>query len=373
MGISDIHITPSHAWLERGGQPLIIAGPCSAESESQVMEVAASLASDQRVQLLRAGVWKPRTRPNSFEGRGSEALVWLSKAQEAFGKPFVIEVANAEHVKLALDAGMRYLWIGARTTVNPFSVQEIADALRGTDVPVFVKNPLNPDLELWIGAIERLSKAGVHKLVAVHRGFSTYGDHHFRNTPKWEIPIELKTKLPHLEILVDPSHIAGSRPLVREVAQRGLNLAFDGLMIETHPDPDQALSDPKQQIALADFASFLDGLETPQAGFEDAVSIDRLQRLRSLIDEIDASLIEQLKKRMDVVDEIGRYKAESGVAVFQLERWLDIIADRTSQGEEMDMDAALVQGIWKAIHNASIKRQTEIVNTRLKERDIFGI
>jgi len=355
MSANNISITPSAKWLPRGGKPMILAGPCSAESEAQIMQVAEQLAQDDRVQLIRAGVWKPRTRPNSFEGKGADALPWIVKATEHFGKPFVIEVANAEHVRMALDAGLQYLWVGARTTVNPFSVQEIADALEGKDIPLFVKNPINPDLQLWIGALERFSKAGLHKLVAVHRGFNTYQDHVFRNSPNWEIPIELKTKFLH------------------EVAQRALNLAFDGIMIETHPDPDQAMSDPMQQLALKDFSAFIDTLETRQLDFEDAVSIDRLQRLRALIDEIDHNLLENLKRRMEVVEEIGTYKAESGVAVFQLERWLEIIKDRTDHGQAGDIDPALVQSIWKAIHNASIKRQSEIVNKQLRERDIFGI
>ncbi len=373
MSANNISITPSAKWLPRGGKPMILAGPCSAESEAQIMQVAEQLAQDDRVQLIRAGVWKPRTRPNSFEGKGADALPWIAKATERFGKPFVIEVANAEHVRMALDAGLQYLWVGARTTVNPFSVQEIADALEGKDIPLFVKNPINPDLQLWIGALERFSKAGLHKLVAVHRGFNTYQDHVFRNSPNWEIPIELKTKLPEIEILVDPSHIAGKRSLLHEVAQRALNLAFDGIMIETHPDPDRAMSDPMQQLALKDFSAFIDTLETRQLDFEDAVSIDRLQRLRALIDEIDHNLLENLKRRMEVVEEIGTYKAESGVAVFQLERWLEIIKDRTDHGQAGDIDPALVQSIWKAIHNASIKRQSEIVNKQLRERDIFGI
>lgn len=373
MGINDIHILPSTEWLPRDERPLILAGPCSAESEEQILQVAEKLASDDRIQLIRAGVWKPRTRPNSFEGMGAEALQWIAKAQEAFGKPFVIEVANAEHVRQALDAGLQYLWVGARTTVNPFSVQEIADALEGKDIPVFVKNPLNPDLQLWIGALERFSKAGIHKLVAVHRGFNTYQDHVFRNSPNWEIPIELKTKLPNIEIIVDPSHIAGRRDLLHEVAQRGANLSFEGLMIEAHPDPDQAMSDPKQQIALDDLSEFLDSISSPHADFQDAVSIDRLQRLRALIDEIDQNLIENLSRRMQIVDEIGAYKAEEDVAVFQLERWLEIVRDRTASGAEADLDPTMVQAIWKVIHNASIKRQSAIVNEQSKERDIFGI
>ncbi len=335
------------------------------------MHVAEGLSKSGRVHLMRAGIWKPRTRPNTFEGMGVQALPWLRKAQEQFGVKWMVEVANEEHVKAALDEGIEIVWIGARTTVNPFSVQEIANALEGNDIPVFIKNPLNPDLELWIGAFERFSKVGLHKLVGVHRGFNTYQDHVFRNSPNWEIPIELKTKLPQLEIVVDPSHIAGKRNLLHEISQKALDLAFDGLMIEVHPNPDAALSDPKQQIALDDFTSFLNELENRKTHFVDAVSIDKLQRLRSLIDEIDYNLLENLKRRIDIVDEIGLYKAESGVTVFQLERWIQIIEDRLQYAKEQGIDAALVKDMWTLIHNASIKRQTEIVNKNLSERDTF--
>lgn len=372
MAANILSITPSTQWLRNPHEPLLIAGPCSAESEEQIMQVAESLSANDQVHLIRAGIWKPRTRPNSFEGMGAAALPWIAKAQQAYGKPFIIEVANAEHVRLALQAGIKHVWLGARTTVNPFSVQEIADALQGKDIAVFVKNPINPDLQLWIGALERLCGAGIHKLVAIHRGFNSYQENVYRNAPNWEIPIELKTKLPHLEIIVDPSHIGGKRSLLHDIAQRAYHLAFDGLMIEVHPDPDQALSDPLQQIALHQFTEFLSSLETKSTDFADAVSIDKLARLRSLIDEIDGSLVDLLKRRMDIVEEIGAYKAESGVAVFQLDRWLKIMRDRTAYGEELGLESTFVQAIWKAIHIASIKRQSEIVNQQSKEGDIFG-
>jgi chorismate mutase len=359
---------PSKNWLQRTDAPLIVAGPCSAESEGQVMEVAEQLSATGRVSLLRAGVWKPRTRPNSFEGAGAEALPWLAKAEEQFGVPFVIEVANATHVKTALDAGIRHLWIGARTTVNPFSVQEIADALKGTDIPVFVKNPLNPELQLWIGALERLYAAGLSKLVAVHRGFSTYQDHVYRNSPNWEIPIELKTHFPDLEVIVDPSHIAGKRSLLREVSQKALDLGFDGLMVETHPDPDNAKSDPRQQIALSDFEDFLNQLEVRQPHFADLSTINQLERLRKLIDEIDHNLIDNLKRRLDIVQQIGEYKAEHGVTVFQLERWREIIADRLDHAHNSNVDPELVQAMWNEIHKASIRLQTDIVNALAEKK-----
>ncbi|MEX2596072.1 MAG: bifunctional 3-deoxy-7-phosphoheptulonate synthase/chorismate mutase type II [Salibacteraceae bacterium] len=371
MSIENIHIVPSHKWLAQHQGPMIIAGPCSAESENQIMQVAEHFSQSGNVSLIRAGVWKPRTRPNSFEGIGATALPWIKKAQDVFGIPFIIEVATADHARKALNAGIHHLWVGARTTVNPFSVQEIADALEGTDIPVFVKNPLNPDLQLWVGALERFSKAGLHKLVAVHRGFNTYQDHVFRNSPNWEIPIELKTKLPELEIIVDPSHISGNRSLLHEVSQKALDLAFDGLMIEVHPEPNKAMSDPKQQLALADFNAFITSLETKRQSFGDAVSIDKLERLRSLIDEIDYNLIENLKRRLEIVDEIGAYKAASGVAVFQLERWLQILTDRQAYAVNSDVDHELIKELWSIIHSASIKKQTKIINSISLEKNNF--
>lgn len=361
MSAADVHSEPSRNWLSRGDEPLLIAGPCSAESEEQLEEVAKVLSANGKVHLIRAGVWKPRTRPNSFEGLGAKALPWITRIQSEYGIPFTVEVAKAEHVEQALKAGIKHLWIGARTTVNPFSVQEIADALRGVDIPVFVKNPLNPDLQLWIGAFERLNKTGIDKLVAIHRGFNTYQDHVFRNSPNWEIPIELKTKLPDLEIIVDPSHIGGKRSLLAGVAQKAFDLGFDGLMVETHPNPDKALSDPKQQVSLHGFDAFISQLQTRREGFEDAVSINKLQRLRDLIDEVDYILLEQLAKRNQIVKEIGEYKADSGVAIFQLERWIEILKDRQQYGETGGLDEQLIRDIWKAIHNASIRLQTEIV------------
>jgi chorismate mutase len=358
---------PSSKWLNREASPLIIAGPCSAESEAQIMQVAETLAKRGRVQLLRAGVWKPRTRPNSFEGMGRTALPWLIKAEKEFGIPFIIEVANEEHVKAALDAGIKHVWIGARTTVNPFSVQGIADELTGTDIPVFVKNPLNPDLQLWIGALERLHVAGIRKLVAIHRGFSTYHEPTYRNSPNWEIPIELKTKFPNLEVVVDPSHIGGKRSLLKEISQKALDLGFDGLMIETHPNPDEALSDPKQQIFLDKFESFIDQLEEKQHHFEDSVALNQLEQLRRLIDELDHGLMEGLKRRLEIVEQIGNYKAEHGVTVFQLERWRSIIEDRMKFADDQNIDPELIHGLWNEIHKASIRLQTDVVNRKLSD------
>lgn len=348
---------------------MIIAGPCSAESEAQVMSVAESLVSLPQVALMRAGVWKPRTRPNSFEGMGAKALPWLRRVQDELNLPVIIEVANEDHVKAALDAGIKHLWVGARTTVNPFSVQEIADSLEGQDIPVFVKNPLNPDLQLWIGALERLYASGIKKLVAIHRGFSTHNEHTYRNSPNWEIPIELKTKFPSLEIIVDPSHIAGQRPLLREVAQKAMDLGFDGLMVEVHPNPDKALSDAQQQISTENFKAFLDQIETKSLHFQDRAAINELEQLRKLIDQIDHNLLENLKHRLEIVERIGEYKAQHGVTVFQLERWRSIISDRRAYAAERNVDEELIRQVWNELHKASIRLQTDVVNQKLSLED----
>lgn len=365
--LSDIQKTSD--WLDTGDQPLIIAGPCSAESEEQVLITAERLAANGRTKLMRAGIWKPRTRPNSFEGVGSKGLRWLVRAEREFGIPPIVEVVNRNHVQDALDAGIRHFWVGARTTVNPFLVEELASALEESKAPVFVKNPMNPDLDLWIGALERFLAHGLDKLVAVHRGFNTYQDHVFRNSPNWEIPIELKTRYPNLDIIVDPSHIGGRRDLLPHVSQKAFDLGFSGLMIETHPNPDQALSDPKQQIALDDFDSFVDGLEVKHSHFEDTITQSQLQRLRVLIDEIDHNLLENLKRRLEIVERIGEYKADHGVMVFQLERWKEIMEDRLEYGSLNDIDQKLIQTVWNDIHNASIRLQTEIVKQNLTPKD----
>jgi len=357
-------ILPTKEWLPEYSKPLVLAGPCSAESEDQLRTIARVLKDTGRVQLIRAGVWKPRTRPNSFEGMGKDALGWIANVQEEVGLPFTIEVANAEHVNLALAAGIKHLWIGARTTVNPFSVQEIADALVGQDVSVMVKNPLNPDLQLWLGAIERILAAGITKVVAIHRGFNTFQDHIFRNSPNWEIPIELKTLHPNLEIIVDPSHIAGQRSLIHEVSQKAMDLGFDGLMIETHPNPDEAMSDPKQQWPLDGFQSLLDSITLKQRHFQDSDSIDQLDQFRKLIDEIDHNLLMTIKRRLEIVDKIGQYKADYGVTVFQLERWREILQDRIAFGQSIDVDEALVKALWDELHKTSLKKQTDIARNR---------
>lgn len=369
MKSDGLEIESMKSWLPASDKPIIIAGPCSAETEEQVLEVAEKLAKSGRVALFRAGIWKPRTRPNSFEGVGDKGLPWIMKAEKEFGIPAIIEVANEEHVKKALDAGLRHLWIGARTTVNPFSVQEIADALEGENIPVLVKNPLNPDLDLWMGAMERLNKAGIKKLVAVHRGFNTYQDHVFRNSPNWEIPIELKTRIPELDIIVDPSHIGGKRSLLLDISQKAMDLGFDGLMIETHPNPDEAWSDPKQQIFLDQFEDFLAQLEIRQHHFEDTAALNQLAQLRKLIDQVDHNLLENLRHRLEISEQIGQYKAEHNVTVFQLERWRQILDDRLEHGTSKGLETELIKAVWGELHKASIHIQTEVAQRHLREND----
>jgi chorismate mutase len=362
MKKSEIHITPAHQWLPEYSRPLVMAGPCSAETEEQVMEDARAIANSGRVQIFRAGIWKPRTRPNTFEGIGIKALPWLNRVQKETGLKTAIEVANAEHVQLALKYNIDMVWIGARTTVNPFSVQEIADALAGSDIPVWVKNPVSPDLNLWIGALERVHKAGITKLGAIHRGFSNYESTRFRNSPRWEIPIQLMTMFPDLPVVCDPSHISGKRDWVGEVAQKAMNLGMYGLMIETHPNPKEAWSDAEQQITPDELHELLALLQLPDRTSFDPEFNNRLAQLRRIIDSIDEEMVQILAKRMQVVEKIGEYKKENNVTIFQLERWNEIMQTRTSLGENLQLNAEFIQRILQEIHKESIQIQTEILN-----------
>lgn len=362
MKKSDLPITSAHHWLPEHYRPLVIAGPCSAETEEQVMEDAYALAETGRVQIFRAGVWKPRTRPNTFEGVGIKALPWLNRVQKETGLKVAIEVANAEHVQLALKYNIDMVWIGARTTVNPFSVQEIADALAGSDIPVWVKNPISPDLNLWIGALERIHKAGITKLGAIHRGFSNYESTRFRNSPRWELPIQLMTLFPDLPLLCDPSHISGKRQWVGEVAQKAMNLGMYGLMIETHPNPPKAWSDAEQQITPRELYELLTMLQLPDRTSFDPKFNNRLAQLRRIIDSIDEEMIQILAKRMQVVEKIGEYKKENNVTIFQLERWNEIIQTRTTMGENLQLNPDFVQRILQEIHKESLQIQTDILN-----------
>ncbi len=362
MTTPSFRVSPLDTWPINANFPLVIAGPCSAETEKQVMETAVALAKSTNVALLRAGIWKPRTRPGSFQGMGDVALPWLVNAGKATGIPTTTEVANAQHVEAALKAGIDVLWVGARTTVNPFSVQEIADALNGVDIPVMVKNPINPDLELWIGAFERLAGAGISRMLAMHRGFSGVQSGGFRNAPLWEIPIALKAAMPELPIVCDPSHITGDRKLLAGVAQKALDLGMDGLMIETHPRPNEAWSDAAQQITPENLATLLAGLSLRNTDCVDPDIENKLISLRSRIDEVDDQLIRLLGKRMDLVREIGSYKKDNDITILQIERWKEIIRSRKALGLSLQLPDEFLTHYLELIHKSSIRLQSRLMN-----------
>ncbi|WP_439880155.1 chorismate mutase [Pontibacter sp. MBLB2868] len=343
------------------GKPLVIAGPCSAESEEQVMQIAGALAQ-QNVHLFRAGIWKPRSRPNSFEGIGVQGLEWLQRVQQTFKMPVTTEVANGRHVELALKHGIDVLWIGARTTVNPFAIQEIADALQGVQVPVMVKNPVNPDLALWIGAIERIYNTGITDIAAIHRGFSSYQKSKYRNAPVWQIPIELKARFQALPVIVDPSHIAGNRELIFPVSQKALDLGYDGVMIETHNRPDEAWSDAEQQVTPETLKNITDKLQVRKVTYDDAELVNRAEELRLQIDAADHDIIAALAKRMALVEQIGEYKKQNNVQVLQLERWKEIFSSRAAWAAEAGINPDFVAELYKLIHVESIRQQTQISN-----------
>lgn len=334
--------------------PIIIAGPCSVESEEQILVTAHAMAQIPELSYLRGGIWKPRTRPEAFEGRGEEGLQWLCRAKRETGLPIATEVATPDHVEMALKYEVDALWIGARTVVNPFSIQQLADALKGVEVPVFVKNPVSPDLNLWIGAFERLRKAGLTQLAAIHRGFSYYKESPYRNFPMWEIAIELKRVL-DLPVITDISHICGNRELLRDTAQKSMDLAFDGLMVECHHDPDQALTDAAQQITPLALRTLLDSLNprSQQASSDDPV----LAALRSEIDDIDDELLQLLARRMNVASEIGEYKKQQGLTVVQMDRWKQILSEHLETGSKLGLSKELIEKVFEAIHQASIRRQ----------------
>jgi 3-deoxy-7-phosphoheptulonate synthase len=342
------------------GRPLTIAGPCSAESRDQVMATAEGIIRHApQVKVFRAGVWKPRTRPGGFEGVGEAALPWLREARDRTGLLLMTEVATPQHVEAALTSGIDMLWIGARTTPNPFSVQAIADALRGTDIPVFVKNPLNPDLQLWIGALERLAEAGITRLAAIHRGFQWFGSTAYRNDPKWEFPIRLKAAFPKLELICDPSHIAGSPELLAEIAQQALDLNFSGLMVETHSDPAQAKSDAQQQIGPERLAEFLNGLVHRSASAGPHLR-DELQEFRDMIDRLDEEIAQKLGARMEVSERIGRFKEAHNVAILQPEWWEHVLRVQMAAGSALGLSEKFVQAFMDAVHDESIRRQTSV-------------
>lgn len=360
---TDLEILQLTEWMNTNGKPLVIAGPCSAESEEQIMTTAREIAEIPQVNVFRAGIWKPRTRPGEFEGVGNKGLLWLKKAKEETGLKTCVEVAKPEHIELALKNEVDILWLGARTVVNPFSVQEIAEALRGTDIPIMVKNPLNPDIKLWLGAIERINAVGINKILAIHRGFHYFGSTQFRNAPMWEIPIELKRLAPKLPIIVDPSHICGRRDLIEEISQKALDLEMDGLMIESHFKPDKALTDSAQQISPSVLAKLLDNLKIRDVK-GDINFQGKLEELRTEIDKLDVELLQILAKRLEIIDEIGTYKKENDITILQMKRWAGIIEDRLSIGSELGLDKEFLKRMLNIIHKESIQRQTDIFNRK---------
>ncbi len=338
-------------------RPFVIAGPCSAETEEQVMTTARQLAN-YGCHIFRAGIWKPRTKPGGFEGNGEKALPWMQQVKKETGMLTATEVATPEHVELALKYGIDVLWVGARTTANPFAMQALADALKGTDVPVLVKNPTNPDLELWIGALERLNLAGIKRLGAIHRGFSSYDNKIYRNLPTWQIPIELHRRIPDLPIVNDPSHIGGRRELIAPLCQQAMDLGFDGLIVESHCDPDKAWSDAKQQVT----PDVLDYILSLLVIRDETVTTEGIVQLRKQIDEIDNQLMELLSKRMRVCREIGHYKKEHNMTVLQTSRYNEILDKRGAQGALCGMAPEFVAKVFENIHEESVRQQIEIIN-----------
>ena len=358
----DLNIQPLESWIKTGKEPLVIAGPCSAETEDQLVATAHLLAATGKISALRAGIWKPRTRPGEFEGIGSIGLEWLKRAKEETGLPTAVEVATAKHVEEALKAGVDILWVGARSTANPFTVQEIADALKGVDVPVMVKNPVNPDLSLWIGALERINNAGITKLAAIHRGFSSYEKSAFRNEPMWDIAIHLKTLAPHLPMINDPSHITGNRSLIGYVSQKALDLDMQGLMIESHIDPSVAWTDAAQQVTPAALVEIIDHLTLRKPEVRDAGVKDKLAELRSQIDKIDDLVIQKVAERMQIAEKIGEYKKENGITILQVNRWDEILNKRTTYAKALKLSAEFTEKLLELLHAESIRTQTEVMN-----------
>lgn len=353
--------TPTADLLKK--RPLIISGPCSAETEEQVMQTAMRLAATGKVDILRAGIWKPRTRPGSFEGIGTKGLPWLQQARKASGLPVAVEVATGKQVEDALHFDVDVLWIGARTTVNPFSVQEVADALRGVAVPVLIKNPINPDLELWIGAMERVQKAGIKDVGLIHRGFSSYGNTEYRNAPMWHLAIEMKRRYPELLMINDPSHICGRRDILQEVAQTAIDLDFDGLIVESHIDPDNAWSDAKQQITPEVLGEMISNIRWRT---EDSASEEyhaALEKLRQQINNLDDELMQILGQRMKVAENIGKYKKDNNITILQTNRWNSILERAFAKGDKLGLSKEFVTKYFDAVHMESINHQNKIMNS----------
>jgi chorismate mutase len=347
------------AWNKR---PLIISGPCSAETEEQVLETAQRLAKTGKVDMLRAGIWKPRTKPGMFEGIGAKGLPWLQQAKKLTGLPTTVEVATGKQVEDALTFDVDVLWVGARTTVNPFSVQEVADALRGVKVPVLIKNPINPDLELWQGAVERITRAGISQVGLIHRGFSSYGNTEFRNAPMWHLAIEMKRRMPELPIINDPSHICGRRDILLSTAQKAMDLDFDGLMLESHIDPDNAWSDAKQQITPERLAELLDEIQWRKEDVSSETFHAALDKLREQINHIDDELMQLISQRMNIAEKIGDYKKNNNVTILQANRWNEILDKAVQKASKLALSEEFVTKYMDAIHMESINRQNKVMN-----------
>jgi chorismate mutase len=348
------------AWKKR---PLIISGPCSAETEEQVIETAQRLAATGKIDMLRAGIWKPRTRPGTFEGVGTKGLAWLQQARKLTGLPLTVEVATGKQVEDALHFDIDILWIGARTTVNPFSVQEVADALRGSNVPVLIKNPINPDLELWMGAVERIAKVGVKDIGLIHRGFSSYGNTEYRNAPMWHLAIEMKRRNPELLMINDPSHICGRRDILQEVAQKAIDLDYDGLMIESHIDPDKAWSDAKQQVTPEKLAEMLNEIVWRREDTSSEEFHQALEKLRHQINHLDDELMQILSQRMKIAEKIAVYKKENDITILQTNRWNEILDRACQRAEKLGLSKEFITKYFDAVHMESISHQTKIFNS----------
>ena len=352
--------TISDVWNKR---PLIISGPCSAETEEQVLATATRLAATGKVDILRAGIWKPRTRPGSFEGVGTKGLPWMQKAKELTGLPVTVEVATGKQVEDALHFGVDVLWIGARTTVNPFSVQDVADALKGSDVPVLIKNPINPDLELWIGAVERVAKAGIKNIGLIHRGFSSYGNTEYRNAPMWHLAIEMKRRNPGIMLINDPSHICGNRHMLQDVAQKAIDLDFDGLIIESHIDPDKAWSDAKQQITPEQLGELIGKIIWRKEDIANEDYHTALEALRQQINHLDDELMQILGQRIKVAEKIGQYKKDNNITILQTNRWNSILERAFAKGEKLGLSQEFITKYFDAVHMESINHQNKIFNS----------
>jgi chorismate mutase len=354
-------------WLPQINNPLLIAGPCSLETEEQTLTTAKLLSKDHRVFMFRGGLWKPRTRPGSFEGIGSVGLTWLKRVKEETGLPVCTEVANTQHTEEALKSGIDAVWIGARSTASPFVVQEIAEALNGTDTTVLIKNPVNPDIQLWIGAIERINRAGIRNIVAIHRGFTPFMETKYRNYPNWQTVIELKRLLPEVPVICDPSHIGGKREFLYEIAQKAFDMGLDGLMIESHVNPESALSDKEQQLTPSELGKLLDKLVIRHQSANNPLFENKLEMLRSRIDSLDSELLEVLSSRMDIVREIGKYKKENNVTALQINRWAQLMEDRVKLGQKLNLNKTFTQILFQLIHEDSVRMQTEIMDNHTED------